>query len=88
MCVAATGKVVKIDKEIAEVDFNGNIVRAHTGIIDVKVGDDVLVHAGLIIQVMNKKDAEEMRKLFEELEATDLKTSEFKKIEGYLKKNK
>ena len=36
MCVAATGKVVKIDKEIAEVDFNGNIVRAHTGIIDVK----------------------------------------------------
>lgn len=68
MCVAATGKVVKIDNEIAEVDFNGNIVRAHTGIIDVKVGDDVLVHAGLIIQVMSKKDADEMRKLFEELE--------------------
>lgn len=70
MCVAATGKVVKIDNEIAEVDFNGNIIRAHTGIIDVKVGDDVLVHAGLIIQVMSKKDAEEMRKLFEELEDT------------------
>ena len=68
MCVAATGKVVKIDNEIAEGDFNGNIVRAHTGIIDVKVGDDVLVHAGLIIQVMSKKDADEMRKLFEELE--------------------
>ncbi len=68
MCVAATGKVVKIDNEIAEVDFNGNIVRAHTGIIDVKVGDNVLVHAGLIIQVMSKKDADEMRKLFEELE--------------------
>lgn len=68
MCVAATGKVVKIDNEIAEVDFNGNIVRAHTGIIDVKVGDDVLVHAGLIIQVMSKKDADEMRRLFEELE--------------------
>ena len=68
MCVAATGKVVKTDKEIAEVDFNGNIVRAHTGIIDVKVGDDVLVHAGLIIQVLSKKDADEMRKLFEELE--------------------
>lgn len=68
MCVAATGKVVKTDNEIAHVDFNGNIVRAHTGIIDVKVGDDVLVHAGLIIQVMSKKDADEMRKLFEELE--------------------
>lgn len=68
MCVAATGKVVRIDNEIAEVDFNGNIVRAHTGIIDVKPGDDVLVHAGLIIQVMSKKDADEMRKLFEELE--------------------
>lgn len=68
MCVAATGKVVRIDNEIAEVDFNGNIVRAHTGIIDVKPGDNVLVHAGLIIQVMSKKDADEMRKLFEELE--------------------
>lgn len=68
MCVAATGKVVRIDNEIAEVDFNGNIVRAHTGIIDVKPGDDVLVHAGLIIQVMSKKDTDEMRKLFEELE--------------------
>lgn len=68
MCVAATGKVVRIDNEIAEVDFNGNIVRAHTGIIDVKPGDDVLVHAGLIIQVMSKKDADEMRKLFKELE--------------------
>ena len=43
MCVAATGKVVRIDNEIAEVDFNGNIVRAHTGIIDVKPGDDVSV---------------------------------------------
>ncbi len=68
MCVAATGKVVKIENEIAEVDFNGNIVRAHTGIVNVKIGDDVLVHAGLVIQVMNQKDAEEMRKLFEELE--------------------
>ena len=68
MCVATTGKVVKLDKEIAEVDFNGNIVRAHTGIINVKIGDDVLVHAGMIIQVMSKKDADEMRKLFEELE--------------------
>lgn len=68
MCVAASGKVIKIKDNIAEVDFNGNIVRAHTGIIDVKPGDNVLVHAGLVIQVLSNKDAKEMEKLFKELE--------------------
>lgn len=68
MCVAATGKVIKIQNNIADVDFNGNIVKAHAGIIPVKPGDNVLVHAGLIIQIMSEKDADEMRKLFEELE--------------------
>ncbi len=68
MCVAATGKVVSVENNIAVVDFGGNRVRAHAGIIPVKPGDNVLVHAGLIIQIMSEKDADEMKKLFEELE--------------------
>ena len=35
-----------------------------------------------------KKLTREQKKLFEELSSTDLKTSEFKKIEDYLNKNK
>lgn len=68
MCVAATGKVIRVTDKIADVDFNGNTVRAHCGIIPVKEGDNVLVHAGLIIQVIGEKDVEEMKKLFDELE--------------------
>lgn len=67
MCVAYPGKVISVDKNIAEVDFSGNKVKAHTGIIDVKTGDYVLVHAGMVIQVMKQKEAEDMIDLFSEL---------------------
>ena len=68
MCVASAGKVISVKDNIAKVDFNGNTVNAHAGIIPVKPGDNVLVHAGLIIQVIGEKDAKELKKLFDELE--------------------
>lgn len=68
MCVAAPGKVVEINDHIAVVDYSGNRVKAHTGIVDVKVGDYVLVHAGLIIQIMDEDEAKSMIDLFKELE--------------------
>ncbi|MBQ8525488.1 MAG: HypC/HybG/HupF family hydrogenase formation chaperone [Clostridia bacterium] len=68
MCVAAPGKVIKIENSIATVDFSGNLVRAHAGLLDIRQGDNVLVHAGLIIQKLSPKEAEDMTKLFEELE--------------------
>lgn len=68
MCVALPGKVVKMDGNIATVDFNGNIVKADSGLVDVNVGDNVLVHAGCIIQKMDDKLADEMNELFNEIE--------------------
>lgn len=68
MCVAYPGRVVGIDGNIAEVDFAGNRIKAHTGIIQVKTGDYVLVHAGLVIQVMKPQEAQDMIDLFKELE--------------------
>ena len=38
------------------------------GIVDAKVGDWVLVHAGLVIQVLPKDEADYMINLFNELE--------------------
>lgn len=67
MCVALPGKIEKIEDNIAEVNFSGNIVRAHTGVVQVSVGDYVLVHAGLIIQKLDQDEAENMRLLFEEI---------------------
>lgn len=68
MCVAIPGKVIKIDGTKAKVDFSGNIVTAEAGLVDVKVGDKVLVHAGCIIQTMDGKLANEMEELFNEIE--------------------
>ncbi len=68
MCVASPGIVKKIDGSIAEVDYNGNIVRAHTGITEVEPGDYVLVHAGMILHKKTRQEAEDMLELFRELE--------------------
>ncbi|AOZ96426.1 HypC/HybG/HupF family hydrogenase formation chaperone [Butyrivibrio hungatei] len=68
MCVAIPGKVIKIDGTKATVDFSGNIVTAEAGLVNVKVGDRVLVHAGCIIQTMDDKLANEMEELFNEIE--------------------
>jgi hydrogenase expression/formation protein HypC len=65
MCVALPGLIEKIEDNIATVNFSGNIVRAHTGVVNVAVGDFVLVHAGLIIQKLDQEEAENMTELFE-----------------------
>lgn len=67
MCVAAPGKVIEINGDTAVIDYNGNKVNANKGIINTKIGDYVLVHAGLIIQVLPEDEAKSMLELFEEL---------------------
>ncbi len=67
MCVAAPGKVTQINGDTAVIDYNGNKVNANKGIVDIKIGDYVLVHAGLIIQVLPEDEAKNMLELFEEL---------------------
>lgn len=63
MCVAVPGEVKNIKDGIAEVDFSGNTVTARCGLVPVKVGDYVLVHAGCVIQTMKKTEAEEIAEL-------------------------
>ena len=72
MCVAIPGTIIELDGTKAKVDFNGNIVNAEAGLVDVKVGDKVLVHAGLIIQTMDSKMADEMDELFKEIEGLSI----------------
>ena len=63
MCVAMPGIVRKIDGSTAVVDFSGNEVNAHIGLVDVKENDYVLVHAGCVIQKVKKSEAEEIIEL-------------------------
>ncbi len=67
MCVALPGKVLSVENGIARVDFSGNVVTAHAGLVDVKPGDYALVHAGLVIQVMDRSEALDLEELFREV---------------------
>lgn len=65
MCVALPGKIIDIKDRDAVVDFNGNQVTARAGLVDVKVGDYVLVHAGCVIQKVSQQDMEDLKNLNE-----------------------
>ena len=68
MCVAAPGKVIEINGVNAKIEYSSNITTVSKGIVDCKVGDWVLVHAGLIIQVLPEDEAQYMTQLFNDLE--------------------
>lgn len=68
MCVASPGRVIEIENGMAKIEYASNITTANAGIADCKVGDWVLVHAGLIIQVLPENEAEYMKELFNDLE--------------------
>jgi hydrogenase expression/formation protein HypC len=69
MCLGVPGTVVSIEGDVAEVDFRG--IRRKVSLLlcpDVLEGDYVLVHVGFVIERLEKEDAEETLRLFEELE--------------------
>ena len=68
MCVAVPGKVVEIEKNIAQVDVNGTKLKIDISLIPAKVGDYVLIHAGCALEVLKEETAMEMIQLFKDLE--------------------
>lgn len=68
MCIAIPGKIVEIHPPKAKVDYHGNIVSVNIGLVEPKIGDYVLVHAGCAIEVMSEEKAKELIDLFEEME--------------------
>lgn len=68
MCLAIPAKVVEIGGDVAKVDFGEGIVRdVNVMLVDTKVGEYVLVHAGYAIQVIDQKAAEETLQLWNEI---------------------
>ena len=67
MCVAYPGKVISRDGTHGTVDFSGSRVRVNLSMVPAAVGDYVLVHAGLAIQVVEKEEAEDWIALFDEI---------------------
>lgn len=67
MCVAVPGKVIEINGDIAKINIMNNITEANIKLVDAKLGDYVLVHAGCVLEVMQKDAAEELLEIFEAL---------------------
>ena len=68
MCLAIPAKVLEKEGERAKVEFGGGVVRdVNISLVDVEVGDWVLVHAGFAIQVLDEEEAEKTIDLWEEI---------------------
>lgn len=61
MCLAIPGKIIKIKNQLAEVDFQGVKKEINISIVDVKVGDYVMIHAGFAIEKMEKDNVKEIK---------------------------
>jgi hydrogenase expression/formation protein HypC len=68
MCLAIPARVMSVKGEKAQVDFGEGILRdVNVTLVDAKVGEYVLVHAGYAIQKMDEKDAKETLALWNEI---------------------
>ncbi|PWR74649.1 HypC/HybG/HupF family hydrogenase formation chaperone [Methanospirillum stamsii] len=65
MCIAIPAEILEIrDDNIALVDFGSLKQEIRVDLVDVSVGDFVLVHVGFAIQKVNRDEALETRELF------------------------
>ena len=60
MCLAIPGKIKKINGQLAIVDFQGVQKEINISIVDVKIGDYVMVHAGFAIEKMGGEYVKEI----------------------------
>lgn len=68
MCLAIPAKVISIQEDRARVDFGEGVLReVNVTLVDVKVGEYVLVHAGYAIQVLSEEEALETLRLWNEI---------------------
>lgn len=68
MCLAIPAKVLRVEGDIAEVDFgDGTIREINISLVTVRVGQYVIVHAGFGIEVLDEDEAEETLELWREL---------------------
>ena len=62
MCLAIPGKIIKINSQLAIVEFRGVQKEINISIVDVKVGDYMMVHAGFAIEKMENENVKEIKK--------------------------
>jgi len=72
MCLAIPARVMRVNGDKAQVDFGEGVLReVNVTLVEAKVGDYVLVHAGYAIQTVDEKDALETIGLWNEILAAE-----------------
>ncbi|MDD1772719.1 MAG: HypC/HybG/HupF family hydrogenase formation chaperone [Methanomassiliicoccales archaeon] len=59
-------KILSINGDEAEVDFGGAVKRTNISMVDAKVGEYVIIHAGFAIQKVDEEEARETLQLWNE----------------------
>lgn len=68
MCLAIPGKILVIRGVKGDVDFGeGSTRECNLSLVDAKIGEYVIVHAGYAIQKMDEKEALETRTLWNQI---------------------
>jgi len=68
MCLAIPAKVIEIHGDTARVDFGAGTIReVNVSLVETKIGEYVIVHAGYAIEVLDQKAAEETLTLWNEI---------------------
>ncbi|MGA3297700.1 MAG: HypC/HybG/HupF family hydrogenase formation chaperone [Candidatus Bathyarchaeia archaeon] len=69
MCLAYPGKVLALDSDFARVDFGEGTIReaVNISLVQAKIGDYVLVHAGYAIQIVDEAEARQTLKYWQQI---------------------
>jgi hydrogenase expression/formation protein HypC len=67
MCLAVPGKILSIEGKDADVDFGGVTRKVNVSLVKADIGEYVIIHAGFAIQVVDREEAEETIKIWEEM---------------------
>ena len=68
LCLAIPAKVLEVNGDVAKVDFGEGVAReVNVMLVDAKVGEYVLVHAGYAIEKLDQKAAEESLNTWREI---------------------
>ena len=72
MFLAIPARVTRVNGDKAQVDFGEGVLReVNVTLVEAKMGDYVLVHAGYAIQIVDEKDALETISLWNEILAAE-----------------
>jgi hydrogenase expression/formation protein HypC len=73
LCLAYPGKVVLVEGDFARVDFGEGTIKegVNVSLVQAKIGNYVLVHAGYAIQIVDEAEARQTLEYWRQILAAD-----------------